>query len=227
MGLGRQRPGGEVDVLAGAHARGPDRLGPAARDDLVVGLGDLAAEVDRDVGDDEVPHRVVVADRAREPLVAHLLEVREVDGVVDVAVVVHVPPADFDALLVHGRAMLPVRRDAKGPPDVRRPFDPARGDGFAVYDASAVDDSREKRVSSSAWVSPRSKRGSSAAAAGAVSGSLKYSVARYDPATPAPSARSAQAVPLSFGNIAESTDGLPGPLSASATIAAIRTALYS
>ena len=60
----------------------------------------LAPEVDREPGDDEVPRRLVAHGRV-EPLVAALLEVGGVDGVVDVPERVHVPPPDLDTLLVH------------------------------------------------------------------------------------------------------------------------------
>src|SRR5262245_48523565 len=111
-------------------------------------------------------------------------------------------------------AMLSARQDGDGAaraatPSVLVAVLPREGQ------ASVEVDSRAKRASASA--ASRSKRASSAAggAAGstAVSGSLKYSVARYDPATPAASAASAQPVPLSFGKAALSTDGVPGPLS--------------
>ena len=69
-------------------------------DDPVVALGELAPVVDLDAGDD-VAERVL-ADRADQPLVPHLLQVREKNGVVDVPVRVEVAPPDLDLLLVHG-----------------------------------------------------------------------------------------------------------------------------
>jgi hypothetical protein len=108
--------------------------------------------------------------------------------------------------------MLSARRAENG----RRPADGACSRSKRGSSASAGTSSRAKRGSSSVTVS---------GAGGA--GSLKYSVARYEPAAPAASAASAQPAPFMRGNSAASTDGFPGPLSASATMAAMSTALYS
>jgi len=70
----------------GRQARRADPLEPAAHQDGVVLLAQLAAEVDRHPREHEIPERAVPAERGLEPLVAALLEVGRVDGVVDVSV---------------------------------------------------------------------------------------------------------------------------------------------
>ena len=79
----------------------PIRVEPEPRDDGVVVLGQLAAEVDRHARGHVAPRVACFPEGALEPLVADLLEVGEVDRVVDVAVRVLVAPADLDLLLVH------------------------------------------------------------------------------------------------------------------------------
>ena len=72
---------------------------PGAGSDLTA----LAAKVDRDAREHEVPGVARVAERRVDPLVATLFEVGRVHGVVDVQVGVDVAPADLDALLMaHG-----------------------------------------------------------------------------------------------------------------------------
>ena len=76
----------------------------AARDgDLLVLEPKLAPEVDRDARENEIPRVACRTERPLDPFVATLLEVRRVDGVVDVHVRVDVAPTDLDALLMgHG-----------------------------------------------------------------------------------------------------------------------------
>ena len=59
---------------------------------------ELPAEVDRDTNDHEPD---VVAEGPADPPIAAFLQVGEVDGVIDVAVVVHVAPPDPDLDLLH------------------------------------------------------------------------------------------------------------------------------
>jgi hypothetical protein len=73
----------------------------ASYDDLLVLQPKLASEVDRDPGEHEVPRVARAAEHPIDPVVAALLEVRRIDGVVDVHVGVDVTPSDLDALLVH------------------------------------------------------------------------------------------------------------------------------
>src|SRR4029079_16164819 len=65
------------------------------------GLRELVPVVDRDPGEYEVPGLVGAEQGFHQP-VAALLEVGQVDGIVDVPVVVDVAPADRDRHLVHG-----------------------------------------------------------------------------------------------------------------------------
>src|SRR6187402_1526434 len=92
-----------ADLLAQRDARVADALERAADDDLLVLQPKLSPEVDRDTREHEVPGVSEVAERAVDPLVAALLEVRGVHGVVDVHVRVDVAPPDLDALLVTHR----------------------------------------------------------------------------------------------------------------------------
>ena len=68
--------------------------------DGVVVLRQLAPEVDRHARQHVVPDVADARERLLDPLVAALLEVRGVDGVVDVLVRVAVAPPDLDPLLV-------------------------------------------------------------------------------------------------------------------------------
>ena len=88
------------DLLECAHARRSQRVQADAGGDAVVALRQLATVVDLDPRDDVAKR--IISDEAVEPLVPHLLEVGEKDGVVDVPVRVEVFPADLDLLLVHG-----------------------------------------------------------------------------------------------------------------------------
>ena len=90
-----------MDLLLERDARRADALEPARHDDRLVLETKLAAEVDRDAREDEVPLVPFTRRAPREPLVAALLEVRRVHGVVHVLVRVDVAPPDLDPLLVH------------------------------------------------------------------------------------------------------------------------------
>src|SRR6185295_11896226 len=104
---------GGDDLLAEGQARGADPDEADSDDERVVVLGQLAAEVDRDAGEDVVPEVAARTERSDEPLVARLLEVGRVNGVVDVAERVQVAPADLDSLLVrHRLSMRALRRAA-------------------------------------------------------------------------------------------------------------------
>ena len=85
-------------ALAEGHARAPDTQDVDLGFDPVVVHRHGAPVVDRDAREQVLaaPGRVVKL--ALQPLVAALLEVREEDGVVDVAEPVEIAPADLDAL---------------------------------------------------------------------------------------------------------------------------------
>src|SRR5205823_7715650 len=75
----------------GRDARRPDSLELGARRHLLVGEPDLLTEIEFRPGGDPV-----VAERGAEKRRQELLEVREVDGVVDVSEGVDVAPANRD-----------------------------------------------------------------------------------------------------------------------------------
>ncbi len=100
LGLRCQLPSLRPDLLAQSETRGPDAVDAARDDDRVVLQAKLAAEVDGDAGEHEVPGVPDIDERPLDPLVAALLEVRCVDRVVDVQVRVDVAPSDLDLLLV-------------------------------------------------------------------------------------------------------------------------------
>jgi hypothetical protein len=92
-----------VWCAAQRQARRADPRERARDDDLLVLEPQLPPEVDRDACENEVPRVAGVPERLLDPLVPALLEVRGVDGVVDVHVGVDVAPADLDELLMrHG-----------------------------------------------------------------------------------------------------------------------------
>src|SRR5262249_27750570 len=98
LGLRGQPTGSRPDRLGGADRRRPV-AGAATGDGDAAGIeGELPAEVDRDPQDHEVDRG---AEDRPHPSVAAFLEIGEVDGVVDVAVVVHVAPPDLDLDLLH------------------------------------------------------------------------------------------------------------------------------
>src|SRR5439155_2427476 len=88
-----------ADVDTGGDALPPHLLEPRRPDRLPVLQAQLGSVVDRHAGGDVVPR---APEHAAEPVVEHLFQVREVDGLVDVLVRVDVAPANLDALLVHG-----------------------------------------------------------------------------------------------------------------------------
>jgi hypothetical protein len=100
LGLGRELAFPRPDLLAERDARVPDATERAAHDDLLVLEPQFASEIDRDPREHEVPRIAELPERSVDPLVAALLEIRRVDGVVDVHVRVDVAPTDLDALLV-------------------------------------------------------------------------------------------------------------------------------
>src|SRR5581483_625984 len=101
--LGRERAVELADLLPRPDARPADRLQSAGHDHGFVTLRELASVVDRDPSQDEVPRVGCRPQGLLHPRVAAPLQVGEVDGVVDVAVGVHVPPADGNTLFVHDR----------------------------------------------------------------------------------------------------------------------------
>src|SRR5262245_22737399 len=103
LGLGGQLAFARPDLLAERDTRVADAPERAAHDDLLVLEPQLAPEVDRDAREHEVPRVAELPESGVDPLVAALLEIRRVDGVVDVHVRIDVAPADLDALLVTHR----------------------------------------------------------------------------------------------------------------------------
>src|SRR4029079_6737100 len=91
------------------------------------GLRELVPVVDRDPGEYEVPGLVGAEQGFHQP-VAALLEVGQVDGVVDVAVVVDVAPADRDRHLVHG-----AYRPTPPAPTEARTWEKAREGGSGAF----------------------------------------------------------------------------------------------
>src|SRR5262249_1341969 len=141
-------------LLSRSNARGPDLREPAARDHDVVGQGQLTAEVDRHAGENVVPDLGRIPQRAAQPFVPDLLEVREVDGVVDVVVRVEVTPADLVVPRVHERASSVWERSPYASRSIRMPA--AREDsGIAsiacfVSETATGGSSERPRASSSA-----------------------------------------------------------------------------
>src|SRR5688572_25056227 len=132
LGLGGQPPVRREDAFRGPDARRTESGDVAAHHHFPVGLAQLAPVIDRDARDHEVPR--MLAEERLDEAVPRLFEVVQEDRVVDVAVRVHVTPADRDPHLGRhgpyrsgrGRCEGPARLRRAGPSDREIPLGPQK-----------------------------------------------------------------------------------------------------